>query len=106
LFPAVLMVAHGRGERQRETLALAFTQGECVGKILDGLEAKSFDRFTQFQELVLGLPYQCHEDSPLTSTTAAKAPHNLCEFLREVARLALELGGPAAALLGDVGDDL
>jgi hypothetical protein len=106
LLTDVVMVAHGRGERTGETLALDCTQGACMSQTLGGLEAKGFDRFTQCQKLVFGLPYQCHEDSPLPSTTAAKAPHDFLQLLVERLGLAPEDRGAATGLLRDSFDDL
>ena len=100
------MVAHRCGERQEETLALGLPQGERVFEAFLGLQAKGCDGFTQCKELLFGLTYQCHEHASLTSTAAAKAPHDLCEGAFQVLGLAVELGGPAAALLRDVVDEL
>ena len=55
--------------------------------------------------MAFGLPYQRHEDVPLASTTTAKAPHDLGEFLGEAAGLALERRGPVTALRDDVVDE-
>jgi hypothetical protein len=105
LLPAVVMVAHGRGQRMRETLALTFTQGACVAQTLGGLEAQGFDRGTQYQELGFGLPYQSHEDAPLPSTTAAEAPHDFFQLLVGCLALAPEDRGAAARLLRDRVDE-
>ena len=47
LFPDVFMVAHRRGKRQGETLALGLTQGARVFEALFGLQAKGCDGFTE-----------------------------------------------------------
>ena len=59
----------------------------------------------QGQELAFGWPYQLREDAAVSSTAAAKPTPDLCQFLRAALRLAVELRGPAAALLRDVGDE-
>ena len=70
-----------------------------------GLAAQGFDGFPQCKELLFGLTHQRHEDATVTSTTAAKAPHDLGEGVLQVLGLVVELGGPAVALLRDVGDE-
>ena len=60
---------------------------------------------TQCQELSFGLTPHGHEDATLTSTTAAKAPHDLGEGVLQAWDLVVEWGGPAVALLRDVGDE-
>jgi hypothetical protein len=99
-------VLHRCGECEDETLALGLTQGQCVGEAFLGLQAQGGDGFPQGQELLFGLTYQCYEDAPLPSTAAATAPHDFCEGVFQVLGLAMELGGPAAALLRDVVDEL
>ena len=83
--PDVGMVAHRCGERQEETLALGLPQGK---------------------ELLFGLTHQGHAHASLPSTAAAKTPHDLCEGVLQVLGVAVELGGPAAALLRDGVDEL
>jgi hypothetical protein len=95
----VVMVAQGRGERTGETRALDGTQGAWMSQTLGGLEATGFDRFTQCQELGCSVPYQGHEDAPLPSTTAAKAPHDVLQLLGERLGLAPKDRGAAAGLL-------
>ena len=85
---------------------LGLTQGERVLEAFLGLQAQGCDRFTQCKELLFGLTHQRHENAPLTSTAAAKAPHDLCEGVFQVLGLAVELGGPVAALLRDMVDEL
>ena len=51
------------------------------------------------------MTHQRHEDAPLTSATAAKAPHDLGEGVLQVLGLVAEWDGPAVALLRDVGDE-
>lgn len=51
------------------------------------------------------MTHQRHEDATLTSTTAAKAPHDFGEGVLQVLGLVVEWGGPAVALLRDVGDE-
>jgi hypothetical protein len=53
---------------------------------------------------VFGLSHQLHEDSTLASTAAAEGTHHLFDLLCEALGLAVEVGAPAAALLGDVVD--
>ena len=48
-------------------------------EVLLGLEAQGFDGFPQGKELLFGVTHQRHEDATLTSTTAAKAAHDLGE---------------------------
>jgi hypothetical protein len=50
------------------------------------------------------LSHQRDENVPVSSTASSKTTHDLCECLREVSGLALELGSPLAPLLGDVVD--
>jgi hypothetical protein len=99
------MVAHRRGERQRKTLALGLTQGYRVFEALFGLEAQGFDGCTQCKELLFSLTHQRHENATLTSTTAAKAPHDLGEGVLQALGLVVELGSLAGALLRDVVDE-
>ena len=70
-----------------------------------GLAAQGFDGFPQCKELLFSLTHQRHEDATLTSTTAAKAAHDLGEGVLQALGLVLELGGPAVALLRDVVDE-
>ena len=51
------------------------------------------------------MTHQRHEDATLTSTTAAKAAHDLGEGVLQALGLVLELGGPVVALLRDVVDE-
>ena len=105
LLPDVVMVAHRRGERQRETLTLRLAQGDRVFEALLGLEASGLNGLTQCKELVFGLTHQRHEDAPLPSATATKAPHDLGEGVLQVLGLVVEWDGPAVARLRDVGDE-
>jgi hypothetical protein len=102
LLTDVFMVAHGCRESQRETLPLGITQGTQVFEALLGRESKGFDGLTEGQEVAFSVAYQLDEDVPLPSTAAAKTTPDLLQGLREVAGLALELGGPGATLRGDV----
>jgi hypothetical protein len=102
LLTDAVMVAHGCREGERETFPLGLTQGTPVFEALLGLEAQGFDGRTEGQELAFSVAYQLDEDVPLPSTAAAKTTHDLLQCLREVAGLALELGGPGATLRGDV----
>jgi len=76
-----------------------------VCEVLLGLEAQGFDGFPQGKELLFGVTHQRHEDATLTSTTAAKAAHDLGEGVLQALGLVLELGGPVVALLRDVVDE-
>jgi hypothetical protein len=102
----VLLVVHGRGQRQGETLALGRTQGKRLVEALFGLEATPGAGSPQCQAWVCGVPDPLHADAPLASPAAAETPHDLFACLRQASRLALERGGAGAALLGEVGDEL
>ena len=101
----MLMVAHSRGELQTETLAPCITQGGHVLKVLFGFLGQGGHGLTQGKELLFGVSYELHEDSPVASTASAEGTHDLFELLRETLGLAVQLGAPAAALLGNVGDE-
>jgi hypothetical protein len=100
------MVAHGCDEFKAETLTSCIIQQSCLFKVLFGLLSKGFNGLTQFKELSFGLSHQLHEDSPVASTASAEGTHTLFELLLETLGLALKLGAPAAALMGDVVDEL
>jgi hypothetical protein len=105
LVPAGGMVVQRCGEGQGETLALALAQCAGLVEALLGLAGQGVDRLTKGQELVFRVAHQLDEDLSLTATAAAKTPHDLGEFLREAAGLALERGGPVTALRDDVVDE-
>jgi len=101
----VVMLAHRRGERKRETLTLRRAPGERVCEACLGLEASGLHGFTQCQERLCGLTHPRHEDATLTSTTAATAPPDCGEGVLQVVGLAVELGGPAVARRRAVGEE-
>jgi hypothetical protein len=99
------MVAHRCGEGKGETLTLGLTQGARLYEALLGLEGKGFDRLTECKELVFSVSHQLDEDMPVAATASAKTPHDLREFLREIAGVALERRRPVTALRDDVVDE-
>jgi len=106
LLAEVRMTAHRRVERIGQTLARGGAQRCRVRKEVLGLLPKRGDGFAKLQELLFSVAHQCHEDVPLPSALATKAPHDFFEFLLEALGLALELRGPAAAPLGDAFNQL
>jgi hypothetical protein len=105
LVPDVVMGAQRRGERQRETRTLRLPQGARGFEAFLGLEAEGLHGLTQCKERLFGLTHARHEDAPVTSATAAKAPHDLGEGVLQVWGLVVEWEGPAGALLREVGDE-
>lgn len=101
----VRMGAQACGQRTAETFTRGLAQGRRLFKVLLGLLSKGFDGLAKRKELLFRLAHQLHEDVPLTSTAAAKGPHDFCQRMLEVLGLALQRGSSAAALLGDVVDE-
>ena len=97
----VRMAAHRRVERIGQTLARGTAQRCRLCKELLGLLPKRGDGLAKLQELLFSVAHQFHEDVPLPSALATKAPQDFLEFLLEALGLARELRGPAAASLGD-----
>ncbi len=102
----VRRVAHGHRQRTSEPLTLGLTQRRRLCKTRLGLLAKGCDGFPQFQALVCGVAHELDENVPLAATTSAQAPPHFFARLPQDVDVAVELGGAAAALLRDVGDEL
>ena len=99
------MVAHGRGERLGDTLALGIAQRRRLGQEVLRLLPQGGNGLTKLEELLFRVAHQSHKDMALASALAAKAPHDFGEFLVECLRLTREDRGAAAARLCDMGDE-
>jgi len=95
------MAAHRRAERIDPTLARRVAQRCRLREELLGLVPQRGDGFAQLQELVFRVAHQRHDDVPLPSALATKAPHDFGEFLVQVLGLVREFRGVASASLRD-----
>ena len=102
LLTDVRMAAHRHVERLGQTLARGVAQCCRLCKELLGLLLKRIDGLAKLQELLFSVAYQFHEDVPVSSALATKAPHDFFHLLVESVGLALQLRGPAAAPLDDL----
>ena len=99
LLADVRMPAQRRAERLGQTLARGVAQRGRLPKERLGLLPKCGDGLAQLQELLFRVAHQFHEDVPLSSTLAPKAPHDFFELLVQALGLVRERRGPAAAVL-------
>lgn len=105
LLADVRMVAQRLGARLGETLALGLAQGRRLSQEVLRLLSQRGDGLAKLQELVFRVTYQFHEDLALTTTLAAKAPHDFGQLLVEPLGLPCEARGTVAALLRDGCDE-
>jgi hypothetical protein len=102
LLADVRMTAHRRIACIGQTRARGVAQRGRLPKELLGVLPKGGDGLAKLQELLFRVAHQFHEDVPLPSTLAPKAPHDFFELLLQALSLARELRGPAAAVLCDM----
>ena len=95
----VRMAAHRRVERIGQTRARGVAQRCRLVKELLGVLPKRGEGLSKRKELLVSLAHQLHEDVPLPSALATKAPHGFFQLLVEVVGLTRELCGSAVALL-------
>ena len=90
---------------RRSRSRLGALRGGHMLKVFFGFGGQGSNGLAQFEELVLCVAHQLHENPTLSATAAAKGTHDLCERLLEPLGWAVELGPAAVTLLDDVGDE-
>ena len=98
LLADVRMAAQRRVERLGETLALGVVSVVAWSRSCWACVPKCGNGLSKLQELLFRVAHQFHQDVPLPSALAAKAPYDFFQLLVEGLGLTCEDRGLAAAL--------